>query len=335
VAGAGGTALWSHHYLASTGAHVRAGFGYYHAFRPGWYADHPLAWSAAGWGASAAWATATWHPLATFVGIPAPPVYYDYGNTIVYQGGTVYVDGSDAGTTAQYARQAVALADQGQRARAPKTEKWESLGVFALVQGDEKTSNTIFQLAVSGAGTIRGTYYDGLTDSAKPVYGAVDKKTQRAAWTVGKDNNTVFDTGFYNLTKDETPVLVHMGKDRTQQRMLVRMAEPEEGGAAPAKRKAASPGGTAAGQATAVVTVLVPADAEVFFDGERMTETGTERRFVTPPLTVGENYSYQVRARWQQPRTSTPGSRQGVISPAPSHENEPPELVAPPVLRKD
>src|SRR5262249_33872992 len=162
---------------------------------PAWSVAHPLAWTAAGWGAGAAWATATWPALATFASIPAPPVYYDYGNTIVYQGGNVYVDGSDAGTTAQYAQQAVALADQGQQAQAPKTDKWESLGVFALVQGDETTSNTIFQLVVNDAGTIRGTYYDGLTDSTKPVYGAVDKKTQRAAWTIGKDNNTVFDTG--------------------------------------------------------------------------------------------------------------------------------------------
>jgi hypothetical protein len=32
----------------------------------------------------AAWAVATWPALATFVSIPAPPVYYDYGTTIVY-----------------------------------------------------------------------------------------------------------------------------------------------------------------------------------------------------------------------------------------------------------
>jgi len=299
VAGVGGTTLWSHHYLATTGGYVRSGFGYYNAFRPGWYGAHPLAWTAAGWGAGAAWAAATWPSLATFVSIPAPPVYYDYGNTIVYQGGNVYVDGADAGTTAQYSQQAVTLADQGQQAPAPKTDKWQSLGVFALVQGDEKSSNTIFQLAVNNAGIIRGTYYEGLTDTTKEVYGSVDKKTQRAAWTIGKDSKTVFDTGFYNLTKDETPVLVHVGKD-TQQWMLVRMAEPKDGGAAPTERTAAYSGATPAQQATALVTVYVPADAEVFLDGAPTTETGAERRFVTPPLTVGAKYSYSIRARWQQ-----------------------------------
>ena len=35
----------------------------------------------------------------------------------------------------------------------------------------------------------------------------MDKKTQRAAWTVGKNKNTVCETGLYNLTKDEAPAL--------------------------------------------------------------------------------------------------------------------------------
>jgi uncharacterized protein (TIGR03000 family) len=241
-------------------------------------------------------------------------VYYDYGNTIVYQGGDVYVDGADAGTAGQYAQQAVTLADQGQQAPAPKTDTWQSLGVFALVQGDEKTSNIIFQLAVNGDGIIRGTYYDGLTDVTKEVYGAVDKKTQRAAWTIGKDNKTVFDTGFYNLTKDETPVLVHVGKDQTQQWMLVRMAPPKDGDAAPAAPAAPDSGATPAREATALLTVLVPADAEVFLDGDPTTETGTERRYITPPLTVGEHYNYTVRARWQQDGATVERSRKVPIT---------------------
>jgi uncharacterized protein (TIGR03000 family) len=310
AAGIGGTTFWSHGYMATRAGYVRGGFGYYHCFWPGWYTAHPLAWAPVGWGAGAAWAVAAWPSLATFVSIPAPPVYYDYGNTVVYQGDNVYVDGSDAGTTAQYAQQAVTLADQGQQAQAPKADKWDSLGVFALVQGDEKTSNTIFQLAVNAAGTIRGTYYDGLTDTTKPVYGAVGKKTQRAAWTIGKDSKTVFDTGFYNLTKDETPVLVHQGKEHTQQWMLVRMEKPEDSDAAPAERAPADAGSAPAGQATAQVTVVVPADAEVFFDGDPTTETGTERRFVTPPLTVGGKYSYTIRARWQRVGNAVEKTRQ-------------------------
>jgi len=61
------------------------------------------------------------------------------------------------------------------------------------------------------------------------VHGAVDSKTQRAAWTVGDNTTTVYETGIYNLTKEQTPVLVHFGKDRTQQWLLVRMQQPEDG----------------------------------------------------------------------------------------------------------
>ena len=34
------------------------------------------------------------------------------------------------------------------------------------------------------AGVIRGNYDSVLSDTTLPVYGSVDKKTQRAAWTV-------------------------------------------------------------------------------------------------------------------------------------------------------
>src|SRR5262245_14511022 len=51
--------------------------------------------------------------------------------------------------------------------------------------------------------------------------------------------------------------------------------------------------------APAEITIIVPADAEVFFDGNPTKEKGTERLYVTPPLVVGKTYSYEVRARWE------------------------------------
>ena len=48
---------------------------------------------------------------------------------------------------------------------------------------------------------------------------SVDKKTQRAAWTVGDRKEPIYETGFANLTRSETTMLVHFGKDRTQQWM--------------------------------------------------------------------------------------------------------------------
>jgi uncharacterized protein (TIGR03000 family) len=48
------------------------------------------------------------------------------------------------------------------------------------------------------------------------------------------------------------------------------------------------------------VTVTVPADAAVYFDGVPTTETGTERTYKTPPLKKGTNFYYSLRARWTE-----------------------------------
>ncbi|MEX0586953.1 MAG: protocadherin, partial [Pirellulales bacterium] len=57
------------------------------------------------------------------------------------------------------------------------------------------------------------------------VAGSVDAKSQRAAWAVGDKQNRVYDTGIYNLTKQQAPVLVHTGADQTQQLLLVRIPQ--------------------------------------------------------------------------------------------------------------
>ncbi len=51
---------------------------------------------------------------------------------------------------------------------------------------------------------------------------------------------------------------------------------------------------------TARVRVLLPANAQLWLGDELMTPTGAERNFVTPELTPGKTYSYQVKARWIQ-----------------------------------
>jgi hypothetical protein len=224
------TAFWSNNYIANRAGIVRGGFYGYNFFNPGWYSLHPGAWIANGWAANTAWNYATWPSIANFINISAPPVYLDYGNTIVYQNNNVYVNGTDEGTAQQFNQQAAALATAGLRATPAKTDKWQPLGVFSLVQGSETSSNTMFQLAVDQKGIIRGNYYDALMDQSTPVYGAVDSKTQRAAWTIGDKKTPVFDCGIYNLTQAQTPVLVHFGDDRSQQWLLVRVEQPKQPG---------------------------------------------------------------------------------------------------------
>jgi uncharacterized protein (TIGR03000 family) len=46
--------------------------------------------------------------------------------------------------------------------------------------------------------------------------------------------------------------------------------------------------------------VIVPENAELWFNGTKTTQTGTQREFVSPELAPGKNYSYEVKARWQE-----------------------------------
>jgi uncharacterized protein (TIGR03000 family) len=50
---------------------------------------------------------------------------------------------------------------------------------------------------------------------------------------------------------------------------------------------------------TAAIEVRVPANAEVSFQGVAMAQRGSVRQFVSPPLAQGQDYSYEVRAHWQ------------------------------------
>ena len=105
--------------------------------------------------------------------------------------------------------------------------EWLPLGVFALVEGEQEEPTMFLQLAVSKEGIIAGTYQNTVSDAALPVEGIVDKQSQRAAWTIGDNKNTVLETGIVNLTEEETPVLIHFGDEQTQQWLLVRLEEPE------------------------------------------------------------------------------------------------------------
>lgn len=225
--------------MAGHATAVRNSFYHWDCFTPGWLGRYPTAWTATGLAAASTWNAATWTSVASFCSIPEQPVCYDYGNTVTYQDNSVYVNGENTGPAPDYNQQAITLATQGAQATTQPAEEWKPLGVFALVQGTEQSSDNLFQLAVNQAGVIRGNYYDGMMDQTTPISGTVDKKSQRAAWMIGSKKERVFEAGLENLTKDETTVLVHMGKDHTEQMLLVRMKKPD--GSKPAGTEAGTP----------------------------------------------------------------------------------------------
>lgn len=293
------TAFVPNNLVAARGVAVRNNFYHYNLFNPGWYGRYPYAWRPAAWYGAGLWAGLAWGGMLGWFGWPVAlePIYFDYGNTIVYQGDTVYINNQPGPSAAQYYQQAQTLAESNAAAD-KKTDEYNSLGVFALVQGEQGDASEVFQLAVNKAGIIHGNYQNVLTSTVLPVRGAVAEKTQRAAWTVGDNKDVVYDTGIYNLTKDEAPVLIHFGKERTQQWMLVRLKDTDQKAAA--LEKAVQEKKEAPKLLPVTLMVHVPAGAEVWLNGTRTKSTGPLREFVSPPLEAGWKYSYEVRARWTE-----------------------------------
>lgn len=165
-----------------------------------------------------------WSAMAGMCGYGAAS-YSDYGTTTVYQDDGVYVNGDQVATQEQYAAQAGAIAATAppESSAAAAGAELMQLGVFAMVQGEETNATQFFNLAIDKQRAISGEYYNAATNQTEKLSGAVEKTTQRACWTVADRTTTVYEAGIANLTKDETTMLVHFGKDRTQQWTLVKI----------------------------------------------------------------------------------------------------------------
>jgi hypothetical protein len=214
--------------LVSRGDHIRQRFDTEH---PHWdfWKQHPD-WARWRWTKPYAWAT--WSGLDNWFGwaVTLPYIDYLYGDNLWYEDDLVYYDDEQIATATEYAEQAEQLAKAGGEvvSSMPDNTKWMSLGVFALLHQEKGAPVIFFQLSVDKDGVIAGTYYNQISGVSKSVQGLVDKKTQRAAWYAENKRETVFETGIYNLTKNQTKILIHFGTSRTQTWLLVRLKEPAE-----------------------------------------------------------------------------------------------------------
>lgn len=159
------------------------------------------------------------------------PVFYDYGNEIKYSGDEVYYGSKAAATADEYFTQAQLLANSVALSSKvkPNQSDWKSLGVFSLTEGDQTNSSSLFQFATNKAGELRGNYYNTLTNEVKPLQGKIAHKTGRVAFTVGDNRDVVYDTGLANLLSNESSLLLHYGKNQTQQWNLVRIPKDKLG----------------------------------------------------------------------------------------------------------
>src|SRR5262249_32860937 len=115
------------------------------------------------------------------------------------------------------------------QAEAEKAQ-WMALGTFAVATNQKDADpSRVIQLAVDKQGIISGVLYNKDTDAAQTVQGQVDKQTQRVAFRIGDASNIVVESGLYNLTQEQAPVLVHFGADKVEQYLLVRLKQSEDG----------------------------------------------------------------------------------------------------------
>jgi hypothetical protein len=164
------------------------------------------------------------------------PIIYDYGTggNVYYEDNSVYIGGQEVATAEEFAESAADLAT----VEPPATDEelaateWMPLGRFLVTTDPAETDpSRVIELAVDKQGIISGTLWNAQTQQGALVQGQVDKATQRVAFRVGNNEEVVAETGLYNLTLDEAPVLVHFGPDKTQEVLLVRLPPPEETGA--------------------------------------------------------------------------------------------------------
>jgi uncharacterized protein (TIGR03000 family) len=49
-----------------------------------------------------------------------------------------------------------------------------------------------------------------------------------------------------------------------------------------------------------LLDVRAPADTEILFDGAKTVQKGTLRRFISPPINPGHEYTYEILAKWKE-----------------------------------
>lgn len=188
-----------------------------------------------GWGA--AWAPVAYGTAAAWIGSPETTTVYTSDNDADDSQADAIVDDQNTDATNT-------LADQGATDPAPDA-KLLPLGVYTLAPKDQDESTASVRLALSKDGVLRGIYYDSLGAQGHPIRGAVDKKTQRVAWTVGDNKKVLFQTTLASLTHEKGALTVRDANGNSHPWTIARFEQNENenepaGDGAPAAPKTQS-----------------------------------------------------------------------------------------------
>ena len=192
-------------------------------FSPAWYADHPGAWQythphADAWAVAGIGATAAWLGLGSGYGYVASDTYYTSDD-----GTTEEEPATDEVQTEQESQpqDAAQLAAIGAK-DVPNDTQFLPLGVYALAPQGHNDATAVLQLSVTKDGILRGSYCDLVSDQGQTVFGAIDKQSRKAAWTIGEGGRTVFETTLESLTQTDGQVALEFPGGEVKQFTLAR-----------------------------------------------------------------------------------------------------------------
>lgn len=169
-------------------------------FSPSWYAQHPQAWQYAhphadAFVAASATAVAAW--------LAVPVVAATSGGATT----TTIIQESPSDETPT-GKPAESVGNESVIDGTVDSHQWMSLGAFSLSSPGQAQSTRMVQLAVAHDGTIRGSYYDLISDAAQELQGSVNKASQRVFWSVGAKSGITFEATLQTLTGREGSLTV-------------------------------------------------------------------------------------------------------------------------------
>ncbi|MDH3717935.1 MAG: hypothetical protein OES79_07415, partial [Planctomycetota bacterium] len=206
---------------------VRSKFTNQELFTAHWFEAHPDSWHVPAV-AGHAWKAPSWLPVKYWLRIEQDGFSYFYGTNVVHRNGDVVVGDKRVATAADYRDSAREIAKRGQE---PQKDGalWMALGVFAVVRsaGTDEV-NEFVQLSVDMEGNLRGTIWTAKQETAAPIKGFVDTRSQRTVWRIGDDNGITYEAGIFNLTGQTVPLLIHAADSTAQHAFLVRLIQLEQ-----------------------------------------------------------------------------------------------------------
>lgn len=172
------------------------------------------------------WVVTNWNDINLwFPGRWQRPIYYYYIDDGIYYSQT----GSDYDLVpleeTDYLQSALDIIGNMPKVDPSKLD-WKPLGVFSLVNDEtDDTPDDFFTLAVSKEGIVGGAYVNPEEDNDQAVEGYVDPQSQQVVWRVVGTNLPLYETGIYNLTKDESTVLILYSNRDIETGALIRLKE--------------------------------------------------------------------------------------------------------------